>query len=317
MASAREQFPPIFSVKPIMRVWSFMLLGAALPGLVQAQGSRVVSISNSPAVQINAGYSRRWAFHVTSAQPSCRLTGRVLGIAGGQKDVDVLVMTQDGYINWQNNHQADFIFESGQKTAVTLDVPVEGEGDYVFVVSNGFSALSPKTAQMQRVKLTCAQPSAVAEYDTGMVATATVATATVATATVPGNGASANLPDYTITVADTPAQDIAAAQWLFWTWEEISPRTMCHLSGRILGLAGGQKDVEVMVMTEDDYLNWSNRHPAKVEFQSGRKTAITLDTPVYGAGKHILVVSNAFSALSAKTVQMQHVAVTCSEWPRN
>jgi hypothetical protein len=307
MASAREQFPPHSSVEAIMRVWSFVLLGVALPGLVQAQGSRVVSISNSPAVQINAGYSRRWAFHVTSAQPSCRLTGRVLGIAGGQKDVDVLVMTQDDYINWQNNHGADVIFQSGHKTAVTLDVSVEGEGDYVFVVSNGFSALSPKTAQMQRVMLTCAQPTAAAEYDTGMVATATV----------PDNGASANLPDYTITVADTPAQDIPAAQWLFWTWEEKSPRTMCHLSGRILGLAGGQKDVEVMLMTEDDYLDWSNRHPAKVEFQSGRKTAITLDAPVYGAGKHILVVSNAFSAVSVKTVQMQHVVVTCSEWPRN
>jgi hypothetical protein len=186
-------------------------------------------------------------------------------------------------------------------------VPVEGEGDYVFVVSNGFSALSPKTAQIQRVKLTCTEPRTATEGDTGMVATTTV----------PDNGASANLPDYTITVADSPAQDIAAAQWLFWTWEEKSPRTMCHLSGRILGLAGGQKDVEVMVMTEDDYLNWSTRHQAKVEFQSGRKTAITLDAPVYGAGKHVLVVSNAFSAYSAKTVQMQHVAVTCSEWPRN
>jgi hypothetical protein len=290
-----------------MRVWSFVLIGAALPGLAQAQGSRVVSISNSPAVQINAGYSRRWPFHITSAQPSCRLTGRVLGIAGGQKDVEVLVMTQDDYINWQNNHGGDVIFQSGHKTAVTLDVPVEGEGDYVFVVSNGFSALSPKTAQIQRVKLTCTEPRTATEGDTGMVATTTV----------PDNGASANLPDYTITVADSPAQDIAAAQWLFWTWEEKSPRTMCHLSGRILGLAGGQKDVEVMVMTEDDYLNWSTRHQAKVEFQSGRKTAITLDAPVYGAGKHVLVVSNAFSAYSAKTVQMQHVAVTCSEWPRN
>jgi hypothetical protein len=290
-----------------MRLWPCLFLTAALPSLVQAQNSRVTLISNSPAVQINPGFTRRWTFHVSSALPSCHLTGRVLGIAGGQKDVDVLVMTQDDFINWQNNHEAEMIYQSGRKTAVTLDVPVEGEGDYVFVVSNGFSALSPKTAQMQRVRLTCSEPPAVTEYDTGMVAVNDV----------PNSGASANLPDYTINVADEPAADIAAAHWLFWTWQENSPRTMCHLSGRVLGLAGGQKDVEVMVMTEDDYINWSTGHQAKVEYQSGRKTAISLDVPVYGDGKHVLVVSNAFSAYSPKTIQMQKVAVTCSEWPRN
>jgi hypothetical protein len=226
----------------------------------------------------------------------------VLGLAGGQKDVDVLVMTQDDYINWQNSHPADVIFQSGQKTAVTLDVPVEGEGDYVFVVSNGFSTYAAKTAQVQRVRLTCSQPVVAAEYDTGMVAAA-----------IPN----AALPDMNINVADAPAMDIGAMQWRFWTWTESSPRTMCHLSGRVLGLAGGQKDVEILVMTEDDYLNWANGHEAKVEFQSGRKTAITLDVPVLGDGKHVLVVSNRFSAVSPKTVQMQHVAVTCSEWPRS
>src|SRR4051794_19668653 len=211
-----------------MRVWSLLLIAAAVPVSAHAQNYRVIPISNSPAVEINPGYSQTWTFRVTSSQPNCRLTGRVLGIAGGQKDVDVLVMTQDDYLNWQTNHTADAIFQSGRKTAVTLDVPIEHEGKYVFVVSNGFSALSAKTAQMQRVKVTCTESAPVAAYDTGMVATTTLADNSPSP--------SPNLPDYTITVADAPAQDIAPSQWLFWTWEEKSPRTMCHLAGHILGL---------------------------------------------------------------------------------
>ncbi len=267
-----------------------------------AQTQRVVAISSSPAVRITPAHARRWNFTVTSPLTSCHVTGRVLGIAGGQKDVNVLVMTRDDYSNRQNSHEAEVIFESGQKTAVTLDVPIEGEGEYVFVVSNSFSALSSKTAQLQHVKLTCSEPVVTAAFDTGTVA---------------DNVASSGLPDFPIEVAAAPALDIGANQWRSWTWEQTSPRTMCSISGRVLGLAGGQKDVEVLVMTEDDYLNWANGHEAKAEFQSGQKTAVTLDWPVLGAGKHVLVVSNRFSPYSAKTVQMQRVGVTCGEWPRS
>ena len=213
-----------------------------------------------------------------------------------------MLMSEDEYINWSNHETPDLIFHSGQKSAVTLDVPVAGEGKYVFVVSNGFSQYSAKTVQMQHVKLTCSEPQAGAAYDTSMVTSNSVQEQI--------------LPELRIPVSNESALDIAPGQYHYWTWTAKYPRNMCNVSGRVLGLAGGQKDVDVLVMTEDDFINWLNRHAAKVEFESGRKTAIPLNVMIHGEGKYVLVVSNAFSAYAAKTVQMQQVAVTCDISPR-
>jgi hypothetical protein len=263
---------------------------------------KVFPLSNASAITIEPGKVRRWDLSVSSSLPDCRLTGRVLGLAGGNKDVDVMVMTEDDYINWSNHESPELIFHSGQKTAVTLDVPISEQGNYVLLVSNGFSQYSAKTVQMQRVKLTCSQPQAAAAYDTGMVAANSVE--------------SQVLPELRIPISNEPAVDIAPGQYRYWTWTAKYPRNMCNVSGRVLGLAGGQKDVDVLIMTEDDFINWSNRHDAKVQFESGKKTAIPINVIIHGEGKYVFVVSNAFSGYAAKTVQMQDVAVTCDISPR-
>lgn len=261
---------------------------------------QVVPISNSSAVQIAAGQMRKWDLVVGSSD--CRVSGRVLGLAGGQKDVDVMLMSEDDYINWTNHETPDLIFHSGQRAAITLDIPVPSEGKYVFVVSNAFSQYSAKTVQMQHVKLSCLPAQVATNYDTAMVATTAVEQQI--------------LPELRIPVSNEPAVDIAAGQYRYWTWKAAYPRNMCNVSGRVLGLAGGQKDVDVLVMAEDDFINWSTRHPAHAEFESGKKTAIPLNVMVHGEGKFVLVVSNAFSTYAAKTVQMQNVEVTCDVSPR-
>jgi hypothetical protein len=123
----------------------------------------------------------------------------------------------------------------------------------------------------------------------------------------------APLPPQVTDLKDEDAMEVRPSGWTTWTWETEAPRTSCRVTGHLQVLAGGAKDVNVFVATEDDFLNWKNDHDARVYYQSGKKTAVTLDVPVSGAGKYVLVVSNAFSLLTSKTVQTKGLQVTCTE----
>jgi len=114
-----------------------------------------IRVSNESALDLGTGASVSWSWEVTPVRPNCRVTGRVLGLAGGNKDVDVMVLTEDQYINLANRHEVRPIFRSGQQTAITLDVPLSGPGKYKVVVSNAFSTFTPKTIQTQDVKVMC------------------------------------------------------------------------------------------------------------------------------------------------------------------
>ena len=57
--------------------------------------------------------------------------------------------------NWKNGHEVAPVFNSGQVTAVTLNVPLPGPGSYRLVLSNTFSLLTHKTVQVQDVRMTC------------------------------------------------------------------------------------------------------------------------------------------------------------------
>lgn len=119
-------------------------------------------------------------------------------------------------------------------------------------------------------------------------------------------------PMQTITIVDEPSLDIGAGHYLSWPWKADRYRS-CHVTGRVLGLAGGEKDVEVLLFDEDGYVNWKNHHDSKVYFQSSRQTATTLDANVPGTGKYVFVISNAYSLFTDKTVQAQDVRATCTD----
>jgi hypothetical protein len=135
-------------------------------------------------------------------------------------------------------------------------------------------------------------------------------------ASVAGQSAAARLPfsraPEVLRLADDPAREISAGQYLTWEWQPNNYRA-CHVEGRILGLTGGNKDVEVLLFDQDSYLNWKNNHQVNVYFQSGRQTATTLNLDVGGNRKYVLVISNVFSTLTAKTVQLQGITASCTD----
>jgi len=176
VGAPRRDAPPTASASPVRTKFVVALLAtvgiAGLYGAMQERSSQqaafaaaaspppplpplTIRVSNEPALDVASSAWQSWTWEVTPDRPNCRVTGRVLGLAGGSKDVDVMVLTEDQYINLTNHHEVRPIFRSGQQTAITLDVPVSGAGRYKFVVSNAFSVFTPKTIQMQDVKVTC------------------------------------------------------------------------------------------------------------------------------------------------------------------
>jgi len=118
-------------------------------------------------------------------------------------------------------------------------------------------------------------------------------------------------PPQVITIASSADIDIDAGKHQRWSWTVGADRPRCHLTGRIEVIDGGNKDVQVFVMTGDDYTNWVNGHSAKAFLQTEKTTVVTLDVNTSTAGPMVLAVSNGFSVLQRKRVHVQGAEVTC------
>jgi hypothetical protein len=98
-----------------------------------------------------------------------------------------------------------------------------------------------------------------------------------------------------------------------WQFVARTPRTRCLVSGQVVALSGGDKQVVVLIMTEAAYQDWMIDRPARTYYESARRTAIPFDVRVEGEGEYRLVVSNPSPPAASKVVQLQHTAVACSE----
>lgn len=84
----------------------------------------------------------------------------------------------------------------------------------------------------------------------------------------------------------------------------LAKRGECRVTGRIRTVSGGNLDVAVALMTEDQFVNWRNtpREGAPVLFWAGPQTITTIDRPVSDSGAYRLVLSNRFSTFTSKHV---------------
>jgi hypothetical protein len=82
---------------------------------------------------------------------------------------------------------------------------------------------------------------------------------------------------------------------------------------QIHGVSGGNHDFEVFLFDQNGMTNWKNHTHPETPYQSGRVSAATVDATMNGTGpKYYMVVSNAFSTFSTKTVELSDGQVTCS-----
>jgi hypothetical protein len=81
------------------------------------------------------------------------------------------------------------------------------------------------------------------------------------------------------------------------------PNRRCTLTAHVEGISGGNKDFDGLLMKDDDFKNWSTSHQAR-GLESGQVAAWSPSVPLAGPGTYHLVVSNAFSLVSTKTVTL-------------
>lgn len=106
---------------------------------------RPVALFTDKTVQIPAGMWVPVEFHVEA--PSCRVSVNVVTTEGGVLDLITMVMDKYSYTNWTSGLFAEPISESGKVRQHTAEVPIKGPGDFVIVLSNKFSILTPKSAR--------------------------------------------------------------------------------------------------------------------------------------------------------------------------
>jgi hypothetical protein len=72
--------------------------------------------------------------------------------------------------------------------------------------------------------------------------------------------------------------------------------------GQFRAVGGTGNDTEAVVADEDSFENWSNGHPSKVLYSSGRVTVGTVDAWIRKPGTYYVAFSNRSSVLSSKQV---------------
>jgi hypothetical protein len=125
-----------------------------VPEFVRRPGPSVVPLLDTRALHVPAGTSHGVSFSVSDERP-CVLRGRVLGVAGGGRDVEVYVLDRDGVADRGGTAGGRVLFRSGRTSELGLQVRLPGPGDYHLLVSNRFSAVADKTVRVDDARVTC------------------------------------------------------------------------------------------------------------------------------------------------------------------
>ena len=118
-----------------------------------------------------------------------------------------------------------------------------------------------------------------------------------------------------LTLVDAASMNIRSHEYSAYAFA-IDGAADCRVEARVVGLRGGGRDVEVYLFTDEDFLRWSKHlsfdTPQFGLYRSARLTDVSLSVhlPSVG-GKYHLIISNAFSVINGKIVQVQS-SVTCT-----
>lgn len=75
------------------------------------------------------------------------------------------------------------------------------------------------------------------------------------------------------------------------------------LQGHFAATGGQGDDIEFSLMSNDDFVNWENRHAVMPLYTTGRVTQAAIHASLGQPGTYYLVFDNRFSLLSPKAIQ--------------
>jgi len=114
---------------------------------VGAQPRQAV-IANTAITVKQLSYSY-YKFDVPFNSTNVWIDGHFQASGGAGNDIEVYLLDQDGFVNWQNNHAVTTYFNSGRLTEGKISATLPSQGaTYYLIFNNRFSLLSPKAIQL-------------------------------------------------------------------------------------------------------------------------------------------------------------------------
>jgi hypothetical protein len=122
-----------------------------LPAAPQvAKMPRTETIANT-AITVGAGSFTYYKFVVPTTAAQAYVDGHFSATGGFGNDIQVFVVNQDSFANFQNGDPSDAYFNSGKVTQNSINALLPGAGTYYLVCNNRFSLLSPKAVEIDAV----------------------------------------------------------------------------------------------------------------------------------------------------------------------
>lgn len=142
----------IWFLLPILALVVWWAATSNSPGAQQfrhvTQQQRVTTISN-PDLGVSPNGYASFKFDVPAGATSVHLQGGFFAKGGSGNDVEVFLLPEQDFLNWQNGHRAVTLYNSGKVTTGTINVNLPSDaGTYYLVFSNKFSLVSPKSVNV-------------------------------------------------------------------------------------------------------------------------------------------------------------------------
>jgi hypothetical protein len=108
------------------------------------------TIANT-AITVGAGSFNDYKFVVPPTATQAYVDGHFSAAGGFGNDIQVFVVNQDSFVNFQNGHASDAYFNSGKVTQNTINALLPGPGTYYLVCNNRFGLLAPKAVEINAI----------------------------------------------------------------------------------------------------------------------------------------------------------------------
>jgi predicted nucleic acid-binding Zn ribbon protein len=144
---ARPGILALAAVFLVLLIWGASIRRVSLiPKLPAKPHAHIIPIVDGALTVRARGFSAR-RFVVPSGATNVSVDGHFIATGGMGNDVEVFVLSEDSFVNFQNHHSAQAYYNSGKVTESNINAVLPGTGIYYLVFNNSFSSVTPKAVQ--------------------------------------------------------------------------------------------------------------------------------------------------------------------------